>query len=146
MLMGFFFKFSFCCCWLFFFNIKKRFLFFSLVIGNPIQSSNIGTKNLGIACPILVPQHPLLRPVASVCLSVLDLLHRALHNQLFRRCNWLFDLFNGLGNTAILSSARNLRRITHRRYSSTLPGALFVREKSRKSCFKRCQRYRWCPC
>lgn len=130
----------------FFFNIKKRFLFFSLVIGNPIQSSNIGTKNLGIACPILVPQHPLLRPVASVCLSVLDLLHRALHNQLFRRCNWLFDLFNGLGNTAILSSARNLRRITHRRYSSTLPGALFVREKSRKSCFKRCQRYRWCPC
>lgn len=130
----------------FFFNIKNRFLFFPLVIGNPIQSSNIGTKNLGIACPILVPQHPLLRPVASVCLSVLDLLHRALHNQLFRRCNWLFDLFNGLGNTAILSSARNLRRVTHRRYSSTLPGALFVREKSRKSCFKRCQRYRWCPC
>lgn len=130
----------------FFLILKKDFFFFSLVIGNPIQSSNIGTKNLGIACPILVPQHPLLRPVASVCLSVLDLLHRALHNQLFRRCNWLFDLFNGLGNTAILSSARNLRRITHRRYSSTLPGALFVREKSRKSCFKRCQRYRWCPC
>lgn len=74
--------------------------------------------------------------MASVCLSVLDLLHRALHNQLFRRCNWLFDLFNGLGNTAILSSARNLRRITHRRYSSTLPGALFVREKAGKAVLK----------
>lgn len=143
----FFFKFSFCCCcWVVFLILKKDFFFFSLVIGNPIQSSNIGTKNLGIACPILVPQHPLLRPVASVCLSVLDLLHRALHNQLFRRCNWLFDLFNGLGNTAILSSARNLCRVTDRRYSSTLPGALFVREKSRKSCFKRCQRYRQRPC
>lgn len=146
MLMGFFFLNSVFVVVGFFLILKTDFFFFSLVIGNPIQSSNIGTKNLGIACPILVPQHPLLRPVASVCLSVLDLLHRALHNQLFRRCNWLFDLFNGLGNTAILSSARNLRRITHRRYSSTLPGALFVREKSRKSCFKRCQRYRQCPC
>lgn len=145
MLMGFFFNLVFVVVG-FFLILKTDFFFFSLVIGNPIQSSNIGTKNLGIACPILVPQHPLLRPVASVCLSVLDLLHRALHNQLFRRCNWLFDLFNGLGNTAILSSARNLCRVTHRRYSSTLPGALFVREKSRKSCFKRCQRYRWCPC
>lgn len=146
MLMGFFFFNLVFVVVGFFLILKTDFFFFSLVIGNPIQSSNIGTKNLGIACPILVPQHPLLRPVASVCLSVLDLLHRALHNQLFRRCNWLFDLFNGLGNTAILSSARNLRRITHRRYSSTLPGALFVREKSRKSCFKRCQRYRQCPC